>query len=488
MSKYDEIRVQLIEELKKHEGQEVLDLKKFDKKFNEMFEMVMFNMLNNSDDKFYGTFLVNCNRVKCYGMEAPFAHQVFNTKINLLINPIAIVELDMETVKVYLKHEIIHLISKHYERIEELKMKYPEMLPLMASDLITNKILAKDVGKEKMHDKMLTVDKFNNMFDANLNIDEDISTEKLTEKLSQMCKSNEKLNKFVNDNNTFMIEKVQEELEKRIQKYKNGAEDTPNDQSLYPDADENMNMSGESGDSQAEMQQLANMLMSSIMKVKGDMMFIGDMLKNVVVETMGQTRGKYPAGLMSMIEKMIAPPVITWQQVLAMLLNSLPAGKKPTVFRRSRLHPERLDLKGKLPDKELDIVFAIDTSGSVSNKEIAEIASEIFAITKLIKTKITVVECDTAICKVYEANCPEEVQLDVRGRGGTSFTPVFQWLEENKTKDTVLIYASDGYGESKLQCKNISQSTVWLMTRAKDCLSCKQDVRPQDKVLSLTNK
>ena len=39
MSKYDEIRVQLIEELKKHEGQEVLDLKKFDKKFNEMFEI-----------------------------------------------------------------------------------------------------------------------------------------------------------------------------------------------------------------------------------------------------------------------------------------------------------------------------------------------------------------------------------------------------------------------------------------------------------------
>ena len=184
----------------------------------------------------------------------------------------------------------------------------------------------------------------------------------------------------------------------------------------------------------------------------------------------------------------MAPPVITWQQVLAKLLNSIPAGKKPTVFRRNRLHPERLDLKGKLPDKELDIVFAIDTSASVTNKEIAEIANEIFAITKLMKTKITIVECDTMIGRTYEANSPDEVQLDVTGRGGTAFTPVFEWLKENKTKDTILIYATDGYGEYRLGEDNITQSTVWLMTRQKACLSCKENVRAQDKVLSLTNQ
>lgn len=488
MSRYEDLRESLAKELEAQKEKEVVDLKGFDKKFNELFEIVNFDLLNDPNDKFYGIFLSSCNRVKCYGMESPFAHQMFNSKINLLINPLEIIKLEIQDVKNYMKHEVIHLISEHYSAVETLKLQYPQMLPLLAADLIANDILAGDIGAQNMHHRMFTVKQFNDMFKADLKIDKDgkkMGMAELTEELSEMCKTNELLNKFVNDHNAFVIEKAQQELEEQIRNYK---QQEGNDVDLYDEEDEQMVTGNEDGQPMMSMEQLAQMLMASVMKVKGDMAFIGDMLKNVVIETMSQSRGKYPSGLISMIEAIMAPPVITWQQVLAKLLNSIPAGKKPTVFRRNRLHPERLDLKGKLPDKELDIVFAIDTSGSVTNQEISEIANEIFAITKLMKTKITVLECDTIVGKVYEANCPEEVQLDVSGRGGTSFTPVFEWIKENKNNDTILIYASDGYGEYKLEEDNITQSTIWLMTREKACLSCKNDVRPQDKILSLTNK
>ena len=486
MSNYEVLRNELLEDIKKQEGQDVLDLKAFDKKFNKLFEMANFDLLNDPNDKFYGIFLSNCNRVKCYVIESPFSHQMFNSKINLLINPLQIVKLTIDEVKLYMKHEVIHLISEHYKATEELKNKYPQMIPLLAADLITNDILERDAGQGKLHKNMLTVAKFNETFKEELTIynenHQKMGMAELCETISRLCKTNELLNKFVNDYNSFVIDKAQQELEDEIKRYKQDMEEE-----LSAPANGAAGADDE-GSGQMDLETLAKMMMSSIMKVKGDLAFIGDMLKNVVIETMGQSRGKYPGGLMSLIEKIMAPPVITWQQVLAKLLNSIPAGKKPTVFRRNRLHPERLDLKGKLPDKELDIVFAIDTSGSVSNKEISEIANEIFAITKLMKTKITIVECDTSIGKVYEANCPDEVQLDVSGRGGTSFTPVFEWLKENKNKETILIYASDGYGEQKLAEDNITQSTIWLMTREKMCLSCKGDVRPQDKILSLTNK
>ena len=104
------------------------------------------------------------------------------------------------------------------------------------------------------------------------------------------------------------------------------------------------------------------------------------------------------------------------------------------------------------------------------------------------KREVNVVECDTQIQKVYKANSPEDIQVDVMGRGGTSFTPIMEYMKENCSKDTVLIYATDGYGESKLECENISQSTIWLLTTKKDQLSCMNDVRPQDKVLSLSNE
>ena len=487
MSNYENLRKELLAEIEKQEGQEYIDFKEFDKKFNKLFEMVNFDLLNDPNDKFYGIFLSNCNRVKCYAIQAPFSHQMFNAKINLLINPLEIAKLTMEEVKLYMKHETVHLISEHYKAVEELKNKYPEMIPLLAADLIANDILERDICGHKMHKNMLTVSKFNATFKEELVLTNSegkkMGMSELCECLSRLCKTNEMLNKFVNDYNSFVMDKTREELEDQIKRYKQDQEEE-----LSMPAD---NMPGDldaEGNGEMDLGALANMLAASIMKVKGDLAFIGDMLKNVVIDTMSQSRGKYPGGLMSLIDKIMAPPVITWQQVLAKLLNSIPAGKKPTVFRRNRLHPERLDLKGKLPDKELDIVFAIDTSGSVTNKEIAEIANEIFAITKLMKTKITIVECDTIIGRTYEANSPEEVQLDVTGRGGTSFTPVFEWLEENRNSDTILIYATDGYGESKLQCKNITQSTIWLMTREKMCLSCKQDVRANDKVISLTNK
>ena len=481
MSNYEVVRKELLEDIKKQEGQEVLNLKDFDKKFNKLFEIVNFDMMNDSNDKFYGIFLSSCNRVKSYGIGAPFSHQMFNSKINLLINPLEIVKLEMRDVKLYLKHEVIHLVSEHYELVEKLSLQYPRMIPLLAADMIANDILQRE--SRELHKNMLTVERFNQTFSTNLSII-GLGMAEVCEKISELAKENPQLNKFINDHNAFVIEKAQEELEKELRKYKSNDDDDILAPPEEMDGDGEANGEGMPMD----LEKLAEMLMASVMKVKGDMACIGEMLKNVVIDTMSQSRGKYPGGLMSLIEKIMAPPVITWQQVLAKLLNSIPAGKKPTVFRRNRLHPERLDLKGKLPDKELDIVFAIDTSASVTNKEISEIANEIFAITKLMKTKITIVECDTMIGRTYEANCPDEVQLDVTGRGGTAFTPVFEWLKENKTKDTILIYATDGYGEYRLGEDNITQSTVWLMTRQKACLSCKENVRAQDKVLSLTNQ
>lgn len=488
MNNYEALRMELIEDVKAQEKQEVVNLKEFDKKFNKLFEMTMFQLLNDGKDAFYGTFLCNCNRVKCYGMGAPFAHQMFNTKINLLINPLMIITLDQEVVKAYLKHEIIHLLAMHYERVEILKQRYAEMVPLMATDIITNVLLSEEVGKENMHSQMLTLDKFNGMFNEALEVNRENTAEEVSEMIYQLSKNNQKLNKFINDYNSFVTEEIQKELEKQIDDYQAGRNQEENDDVEMDFDDATSQASPQAMTEEQEMQQLANMLAASVMKVKGEMMLIGNMLKNVVIDTNTRNRGKYPGGLMSLIKRITAPPVITWQQVLRRLINSLPAGKKPTQFRRDRRQPDRLDLKGKLPDKEIDLVFAIDTSGSVSNDDIANICSELFAITKLMKARVTVVECDTQVCKVYEANSPEEVQVDVAGRGGTSFTPVFEWLQENRNSDTVLIYSTDGYGEGQLACENTTQATIWLLTETKDSLSCKNNIRTQDKLLSLTNK
>ena len=125
----------------------------------------------------------------------------------------------------------------------------------------------------------------------------------------------------------------------------------------------------------------------------------------------------------------------------------------------------------------------------MSDKVIAECMNEIFDITKLMKTEVTILEVDSVVQRVYKADSPQDVKPDVIGRGGTCFTPTFDWLVENKKKDSVLIYMTDGFGESRIEAKNNHQGTLWLLTERKEDLSLKgQNLPLRSKVLSLTNK
>jgi predicted metal-dependent peptidase len=97
-------------------------------------------------------------------------------------------------------------------------------------------------------------------------------------------------------------------------------------------------------------------------------------------------------------------------------------------------------------------VVAVDSSGSVSDTELAEFISEMTSIFTLAKPKkLYVVWCDAAIDRVDEFEDPEELVNMVRatgvgGRGGTSFVPPFQWLRDEHIDPDFMIYMTDGFG------------------------------------------
>jgi len=98
------------------------------------------------------------------------------------------------------------------------------------------------------------------------------------------------------------------------------------------------------------------------------------------------------------------------------------------------------------------IVFAIDTSGSMSERVISDILGELRAFRETYPCRLTVIQADLAVQSVteYEAMDGTEVPklLSIQGRGGTSFVPVFEWIlnESKGAQAPVLIYATDGYG------------------------------------------
>ncbi len=87
------------------------------------------------------------------------------------------------------------------------------------------------------------------------------------------------------------------------------------------------------------------------------------------------------------------------------------------------------------------MLLAIDTSGSVSDTELAEFMNEIHHIYK-VGVDITVVQCDTSIKSIEPYKGKNEIS--VLGRGGTEFDPVLDYYNANLKKYTSLVYFTDG--------------------------------------------
>lgn len=206
-------------------------------------------------------------------------------------------------------------------------------------------------------------------------------------------------------------------------------------------------------------------------------------LVNSAVDMMSEeSRGLMPAHFMSQVELINRPPVLSWQAILKKYIGTISANKRKTRMRLNRRQPERFDLSGRMDDKVLKIAVAIDTSASVSDGMIAQIFSEIFAILAKRKHEITVIECDAEVQRVYRARNAGEIQKKVAGRGGTYFTPVIEYVNNDRYfRDALLIYFTDGYGEREIP-KPRTYRNIWVVFDDERHLSLKE---PYGTVLKL---
>jgi predicted metal-dependent peptidase len=101
------------------------------------------------------------------------------------------------------------------------------------------------------------------------------------------------------------------------------------------------------------------------------------------------------------------------------------------------------------------IVIAIDTSGSMDKKILGKVITEIDAARQICECKLTILHCDTEIKGAETFEPWELLDLDfdsmpMRGRGGTLFTPPFEWVAQHVNNGNPLpdamIYMTDGFG------------------------------------------
>ncbi len=177
-----------------------------------------------------------------------------------------------------------------------------------------------------------------------------------------------------------------------------------------------------------------------------------------------EIKGLMPAHFIEQVRLINEPPKISWKKILKKYIGTINSGKLKTRTRLNRRQPSRFDISGEMSDKVLKIVVAIDTSASVTSREIAMIFNELFAILSKRRFVITVIECDSEIQRVYTVKKPGDVKQNVAGRGATCFTPVIEYVNaERYFRDSLLIYFTDGYGESRIP-KPLTYRNLWVIT------------------------
>jgi predicted metal-dependent peptidase len=116
------------------------------------------------------------------------------------------------------------------------------------------------------------------------------------------------------------------------------------------------------------------------------------------------------------------------------------------------------------------IIVAIDTSGSMEDNMLRKILGEIDNLRSYTQCKLTLIQCDAAIHKIDEFDEYELTNFEkykVIGRGGTSFVPVFDYLDKKQREEVyqfdTVIYITDGFGDFPKESPNYP--VLWLITK-----------------------
>lgn len=160
-----------------------------------------------------------------------------------------------------------------------------------------------------------------------------------------------------------------------------------------------------------------------------------------VAEQVQKSAGNIPGEFSEILKKLnqVEPAKFDWKGYLRRFTGG--SQKIYTKKTRRKYNKRYEDNPGLKIKPRRHILFAIDTSGSVSTSELKECVNELYHIHKT-GTEITVVQADTAISHIGAFN--HRADFKIHGRGGTSFQPVIDYFNENVHKYTCLIYFTDG--------------------------------------------
>lgn len=219
----------------------------------------------------------------------------------------------------------------------------------------------------------------------------------------------------------------------------------------------------EYGEQLQEAVELDNNVLNSFMDST-----LNEMIHNATDFARGFTPG-LATGVLSKIEKKNSHK--DWKKILNKnMQNSLSKSMRYREPNKSRQHPifqDDLDLYGYSPTKKPKLAVVLDVSGSVDDKLLSSLMSEVQAIQRKYSIKsLTLVQVDAQIKDIQKFGIRDKF-IKRQGSGGTIMEPGFKALLEQSNREIpdIIICATDGDIEKSFKEVKIPNKVqvIWLV-------------------------
>ena len=175
--------------------------------------------------------------------------------------------------------------------------------------------------------------------------------------------------------------------------------------------------------------------------------------------------GKLSAGLERFVGDLLQPRV-NWRDVMNRFIVKQRTEARTWSRPNRRFLSQGMYLPSISGEALGEIVFSIDCSGSIGEEELTQFASEIIKVFQdLSPKKIHIVYFDSEVCH-YDCFEDEEPVIKPHGGGGTMFSPIFQYINDNDIEPVCCVVLTD------LCCDDFgpepSYPTLWVSNHKGD--------------------
>jgi predicted metal-dependent peptidase len=205
--------------------------------------------------------------------------------------------------------------------------------------------------------------------------------------------------------------------------------------------------------------------------------------KQVAQDIQGvKDRGTVPAALNRWADAFLKPAKIDWRTKLARIVRGTLAYKAgQSDFTWSRISRRQAGVGFGVGRPVIPAMHApkpsaavgVDTSGSMSPKDLSMALSEIQGVLAAVGSGVTVLTCDAVVHEVKDVSTAQEAAALLKGGGGTSMTPIFDELEKRREKPSVTIIVTDGHiGDGYPVVEPSWTKTIWCVVGRRGNVEC----------------